>query len=95
MVFLSVANGGVCITSSTSVVGAPIGIAGVSFTLVLSLATGIIKQILSITRNKKKKHDRILMMAKSKRNSIENLTSQALFDMEISHEEFATTLKEK
>ena len=95
MVFLSAANGGVCITSSTSVVGAPIGIAGVSFTLVLSLATGIIKQILSITRNKKKKHDRILMMAKSKRNSIENLTSQALFDMEISHEEFATKKKEK
>ena len=35
------------------------------------------------------------MLAKSKRNSIETLISQALTDMEISHEEFVTTLNEK
>ena len=35
------------------------------------------------------------MLAKSKRNSIETLISQALIDMEISHEEFITILKEK
>ena len=35
------------------------------------------------------------MMAKSKLNSIETLASQALIDMEISHEEFTTILKEK
>ena len=35
------------------------------------------------------------MMAKSKINSIENLISQALIDMEINHEEFVTILKEK
>ena len=35
---------------------------------------------------KKKKHDKILMLAKSKLNSIETLVSQALIDMEISHE---------
>ena len=35
------------------------------------------------------------MMAKSKLNSIETLASQALIDMEISHEEFITILKEK
>ena len=34
-------------------------------------------------------------MAKSKFNSIETLTSQALIDMNISHEEFVTILKEK
>ena len=50
------------------------------------MVTGITKKILGITRNKNKKHDRILMMAKSKLNSIENVVSQALFDMEISHE---------
>ena len=50
------------------------------------LVTGITKKILGITRNKNKKHDRILMMAKSELNSIENVVSQALFDMEISHE---------
>ena len=35
------------------------------------------------------------MLAKSKLNSIETLVSQALVDMEISHEEFITILKEK
>ena len=35
------------------------------------------------------------MLVKSKLNSIETLVSQALTDMEISHAEFITTLKEK
>ena len=35
------------------------------------------------------------MLAKSKLNSIETLISPALIDMEISHEEFITILKEK
>ena len=35
------------------------------------------------------------MLAKSKLNNIETLVSQALIDMEISHEEFVTILKEK
>ena len=83
---LSATSGGVCIISSASVVEAPIGIAGASFTLIIFLTTGIIKKLLSITRNKKKKHDKILMLAKSKLNSIETLVSQALIDIEISHE---------
>ena len=49
----------------------------------------------NITRNKKKKYDKILILAKSKLNSIETLISQALFDMEISHEEYIAILKEK
>ena len=35
------------------------------------------------------------MLAKGKLNSIETLISQALIDMDISHEEFVTILKEK
>ena len=35
------------------------------------------------------------MLAKSKLNSIETLVSQAIIDMEISHEEYSTILKEK
>ena len=42
-----------------------------------------------------KKHDKILMLAKSKLNSMDALISQALIDMDISHEEFITILKEK
>ena len=35
------------------------------------------------------------MLAKSKLNSIETLMSQALMDLDISHEEFKTILNEK
>ena len=95
LIVLSATSSGVSIISFTSIIGAPVGIASASFTLIFSLTTGIIKKLLSITRNKKKKHNKILMLAKSKLNSIETLISQALIDMEISHEEFITILKEK
>ena len=92
---LSATSGGVSIISFTCVVGAPVATASAGLTLFFSLTTGIVKKLLNITRNKKKKHDKILMLAKSKLNSIETLVSQALIDMEISHEEFITILKEK
>ena len=95
LIVLSATSGGVSIISFTSIIGAPVGIASASFTLIFSLTTGIVKKLLNITRNKKKKHDKILMLAKSKLSSIETLISQALIDMEISHEEFITILKEK
>ena len=95
LIVLSATSGGVCIISSVSVVRALVAIAGASFALIFSLTAGIIKKLLSITRNKKKKHDKILMLAKSKLNSIEALVSQALIDMEIRHEEFDTFMKEK
>ena len=78
-----------------SISGAPVGIASASFTLFFSLTTGIVNKLLNITRNKKKKHDKILLLAKSKPNSIETLISQALIDLDISHEEFIRILKEK
>ena len=74
---------------------APVGIASASFTLIFSVTTGIVKKLLNITRNEKKKHDKILILTKSKLNSIETLISQALTDLDISHEEFVTILKEK
>ena len=64
-------------------------------TLVLYLTTGIIKRLLKETRKKNKKHSKIIMLAKSKLNSIESLVSQALIDLDISHEEFKTIVDEK
>ena len=92
LIILSVTTGGISIISFTTTIGAPVGIASASFTLIFSLTTGITKKLLNITRNKKKKHNKILMLAKSKLNSIDSLISQALNDMEISHKEFITTL---
>ena len=48
LIVLSATSGEVCIVSSVSVVGAPVGIAGTSFTLNYSVTTVIIKALLSI-----------------------------------------------
>ena len=92
LIILSTTSGGVSIISVISIVGLPVEIASASFTLIFSVAKEIIKILLKITRNKKKKHDNILMLAKSKLNSIEILMSKALNDMEISHEKFTIIL---
>ena len=92
---LSATSSEVCIISSASVFGAPVGIASTSFTLISSLTRGIIKILLSIRRNKKKKHAKILMLAKSKLDSIETLVTQTLIGMKISHVEFNAIIREK
>ena len=55
LIVLSATTGGVSICSFTSIVGAPVGIASASFTLIFSLTTGIVKKLLNITRKKKEK----------------------------------------
>ena len=88
LIVLSATSGGISIISVTSIV--------VQFLLYFfSLRTGIVKTLLNVTRKEKKKHDKILMLAKSRLNSIETLVSQGLIDMEKSHEEFIAILKEK
>ena len=51
--------------------------------------------MLKITRNKKKKHNKTVMLARTKLNSIESKISEALIDQEISHEDFITTINEE
>ena len=77
LIFLSATARGISIISFTSTIGAPVGIASVSLTLIFSLTTGIIKKLLDITSKKKRRHDKILVLAESKFNSIETLMSQA------------------
>ena len=96
LIVLSATTNDVSIISFTSTtIGESVGIVSASFTLIFSLTTGIIKKLLNMTINKKKKHDQLLMLAESKFNSIETLISQALGDLDISHEEFIMILKEK
>ena len=94
LVVLSATSSGVSIISFISIIGVPAGIASASFTLIFSITAGIIKKLLSTTK-KKKKHGQILMLAKSKHNSVEALILQALNDIDISHKEFIIVLKEK
>ena len=86
---LSALFGTLSIVSYATIVGIPVGIAGASLTLIFTVTTGVVKTLLNITRKKKKKHNKIIALARSKLNIIENLISQTLIDFEITHEEFS------
>ena len=60
-----------------------------------SLTTAVIKKLLYETKKKKKKHNKILYLGKNKLDCIEMLISQAIIDLQISHEEFKMILDEK
>ena len=75
LIVLPVTPGGVSIISHASVIGIPAGIISSSFTLIFCLTTAIIKKLLKETRKKNKKHSKIIMLAKSKLNSIKTLMS--------------------
>ena len=95
MIVLSVTSGGVSIASCATVIEVPIGITSASLTLAFSLCTGLTKKLLKATRNKKKKHNKIVMLARSKLNSIESKISEALINNQINHEDFITIINEK
>ena len=77
LIVLSATSGGITFISFINVIGILAGVISASLTLVISLTTGIIKKLLKETRKKKKKHSKIIILAKSKLNSIESLISQA------------------
>ena len=90
---LSVSFGTLSIALHATIVGIPVGIAGGS--LIFTVMTGVVKKLLNITRKKKKKHNKIIALARSKLNIIETLISRALTDFDISHEEFSKIIYEK
>ena len=92
---LSASFGTLSIASYTSVVGTPAGIAGSSLTLIFTIGTGISKSLLKVSKKRKKKHNKIIVLAKNKLNMIDTLLSSALNDSEISHEEFTNIVTER
>ena len=92
---LSASFGTLSIASYASVVGMPAGITDASLTLVFTIGTGISKSLLKLTKKRKKKHNKIIALAKNKLNTIDTLLSSALNDSEISHEEFTNIIKEE
>ena len=95
LIVLSVATGSISIASFATVIGTPVGMMSASCSLSFSITTGFVKRFLKTTRNKKKKHNKIVMLARSKLNSIECKISQALINNEISNEDFITILNEE
>ena len=91
---LSILSGSISIASFSSVNVAPAGIIGASCSFTFSITSGFIKKFLKTIINKKKTHKKIVMLAKSKLNSIESEISKALMDNEISHEDFEAIINE-
>ena len=85
---LSASFGTLSIASYASVVGTPAGVAGSSLTLIFTIGTGLSKSLLKLTKKRKKKHNKIIVLPKHKLNMIDTLLSSTLNDSEISHEEF-------
>ena len=67
---LSVATGSISIASFATAIGAPAGIMSASCSLAFSITTGFVRKFLKTIRSKKKKHNKIVMLARSKLNSI-------------------------
>ena len=83
------------IISFVSIIGAPVGRRSASFSVICSMTTRIIKKLLKIIRNEKKKYDNIAILTRSKLNSPETPISQALIDPEITHDEYKAIINEE
>ena len=92
---LSASFGTLSIASHATVVGIPVGVAGSSLTLIFTIDIGINKPLLQLTKKRKKKHNKIMVLAKNKLNMIDTLLSSALNDSKISHEEFSNIINER
>ena len=92
---LSASFGTLSIASHATVVGIPVGVAGSSLTLIFTIDIGINKPLLQLTKKRKKKHNKIMVLAKNKLKMIDTLLSSALNDSKISHEEFSNIINER
>ena len=94
-IVLSATSGSIFIALFATVIGTPVGTASASFSLAFSISTGIVKKSLKTTRNKKKEHNKIFMLARSKSTSIKSKMSEVSINDEISHEDFMTIINEE
>ena len=84
----STITGCISIYAFASLVVIPIGITSSAIGLKICAIPAAIKKCKSIITRKKKKHNKIVLLAKFKLNSKEVLISKALIDSVISHDEF-------
>ena len=78
-------TGCISISPFTSLLGIPIGITSSGIGLKICAITAGIKKYKTIILKEKKKHNKTVLLAKSKLNSIEELISHAIIDSNISH----------
>ena len=80
----------VSISAFASLGGSPVGITSSAAGLNLCVITAEIKKYKSITNKKKKKHDKIVLLAKTKLNSVEALIYKVLINSNITHNGFSS-----
>ena len=68
---------------------------GASFGFTFSITSGFVNKFLKAIRNKMKKHNKIVMLARSKLNSIESKISKRLMNNQISHEDFEAIINQE
>ena len=78
----------VSFSTFSNLIGIPIGITSSAIGLRICAITTTIKKYKSIIKRKKTKHDKIVLLAKSKLNSIEVNISKFLINSVISHDQF-------
>ena len=88
LILASTITGCISISRFASLIVIPIGITSSAIGLKICAIIAGIKKYKSIIKKKKKKHAKIVLLAKSILNRIEVLISQALIDSNISHDEF-------
>ena len=93
--FLSIVTISISIASFATLIRVPVGLIGASCGLTFSIKSGFVKKFSKTIRNKKKKPNKITMLARSKLNSIESKISEALLNNKISHEDFMKILNEE
>ena len=93
--YYDVATGSISTAPFATIIGAPVAMMSASCSLSFSITAGFVKKLLKATRNKKKEHNKIVMLARGKLNSIESKISEALINNEISHEDFMRIVNEK
>ena len=89
LILASTITGCISISTFASLFSIPIGIKSSVIVLKICAITAGIKNYKSIIKKKKRKYDKIVLLAESKLNSIKVLISKALIDLNISHNEFA------
>ena len=88
LILVSAVAGCISISVFASSIGVPIGIMSSAIGLKVCAITAGIKKYKAIIKKKKKDHDKVVLLAKTKSNSIVALIFKVLMESDITHDEF-------
>ena len=90
LILVPTVTGCVSISAFASLLCVPVGVSSSAAGLKISAITAVIKNCKSIIKKKKKKHDEIVLLGKTKLNTIEVLILKTLIDSHISYDKFVS-----